>query len=164
MNSKNSLFMKKYNDLVFGLIMLAIAAGYLILTLQIPITGGMFNGRFFPLIIDLIMFLLTAFQFGAYLKNKGREVSESGGEKDGKTVFYTVALIVAYIALMQYIGFILSTTLYLFLQFIVMTPAGKKIGYVKYAVIAAVSSVAIYLVFRYTELNVMLPQGIFTMI
>ena len=164
MNSKNGLIMKRYSDLIFGLIMLAIAAGYLILTLQVPISGGMFNGRFFPLIIDLILFLLTAFQFVAYFKNKGCELDESSGEKDGKTVLYTVALIVAYIALMQYIGFVLSTALYLFLQFIVMTPRDKKIGYVKYAVIAAVSSVAIYMIFRYTELNVMLPQGIFTII
>lgn len=164
MNSKNSVIMKKHSDLIFGLIMLAIAAGYLVLTLQVPISGGIFNGRFFPLIIDLILFLLTAFQFAAYLKHKGCELEESGGEKDGKTVLYTVALIVAYIALMQYIGFVLSTALYLFLQFIVMTPSDKKIGYVKYAVIAVVSSVAIYMIFRYTELNVMLPQGIFTII
>mgnify|MGYP000850961268 CR=1 FL=1 len=164
MNAKNKLSVKKRNDLIFGTIMLIVSVGYLILTLQVPVSGGMFNGRFFPMIIDAVMFLLTVLQFVACFKNKDQETAETGSEKDGRTVLYTVVLIVAYVALMQYLGFVLSTALYLFLQFIVMTPTGKKIGYGKYAAIAVVSSVAIYLVFRYTELNVMLPQGIFTII
>lgn len=162
--------MRKYGELIFALIMLFVTAVYLILILQIPMNGGFFNGRFFPVIIDICLFVLTIFQFWGYWKTRGAqeggkgEAGETAEAKDGKTVFYTAVLIVFYIAFMAYLGFVLSTFLYLVLQFTVMTPREKKINFVQYIVIAAVSSLAIYFVFRYTELAVMLPQGILTMI
>lgn len=164
MSSEKGVFFIKYSNLIFGVLMLLFAVGYLVLTLQVPVNGELFNGRFFPLIIDFVMFVLTAIQFVTYFRTKGREPDDAGDDQDGRTVLLTVGLIVVYIASMQYIGFVLSTFLYLFFQFIVMTPRDKKIGVAKYLLIALISSVGIYLVFRYTELNVMLPQGIFTII
>jgi putative tricarboxylic transport membrane protein len=158
--------LKKYGDLLFACIMLFITIGYLILTLQIAPSGNIIDARFFPFIIDILMAVLTACLFVSSMKaiKNYKDDGAVAQKADGKTVLETVALIVVYVALMQPIGFVIATFLYLFGQFIVITPADKKVNYVQYVIIALISSVAVYMLFRYAGLNVMLPQGILTII
>lgn len=57
-----------------------------------------------------------------------------------------LALIVAYAFAFEPLGYLLSTTLFLFLQFIVMAPAGSR-HYLRFALVAVGVSLASYYVF-----------------
>ncbi len=51
------------------------------------------------------------------------------------------------------------TVVYLFTQFIVLTPVDRKVNYLMYAVIAISTSAAVYLTFRYA-FDMILPVGL----
>ena len=74
------------------------------------------------------------------------------------TVWKTVGLILAYIALMQFVGFPIMTVVYLVAQFTILTPAGQKPNIISYTVIAVLTSAFVYLLFRYA-FDMMLPVG-----
>ena len=70
-----------------------------------------------------------------------------------------VALTV-YVALMDAIGFIPMTIVYLFVQILILTPKHDwKKTYVPAVIVSVVCSLLFYYIFRY-HLNVLLPQGI----
>ncbi|MDO5612525.1 MAG: tripartite tricarboxylate transporter TctB family protein [Paracoccus sp. (in: a-proteobacteria)] len=77
---------------------------------------------------------------------------------DMMTVGLTLVLIAAYVAALGRIGFPLATPLYLFAQFIVLTPRGIRTPYAVYAVIALAASAVIFATFRY-GFGLMLPAG-----
>ncbi|MNT52483.1 Tripartite tricarboxylate transporter TctB family protein [compost metagenome] len=88
----------------------------------------------------------------------GEGDSPQGGS-DIKTVVKTLALIVGYIALLSPIGFPLMTAIYLYLQFIVLTPLDHRVNHLAYALIALVTSAITYLLFR-EAFDLMLPSGL----
>ena len=94
-----------------------------------------------------------------FSQKSSKEPLDKGEGVDIKTVIQTALLIILYIALFDMVGFIVMTILYLFFQFIVLTPSDKKINPVLYGIIAVAVSVFVYTVFRYA-LDIMLPQGI----
>ena len=66
---------------------------------------------------------------------------------------------VGYFVLMPYIGFLIMTTIYLFLQMLLLSDkSNKKI--VSFFAISIVSSLVTYFIFR-SIFYVMLPSGIF---
>jgi len=87
-----------------------------------------------------------------------RAEDDASGSADYLTVGKTLGLIAAYIALLDTVGFPIVTVLYLYLQFIVLTPRTEKVAHVRYLIIATIASTAIYLVFRY-GFDLMLPAG-----
>ena len=69
-----------------------------------------------------------------------------------------LAVIIAYIMLMQPLGFCLSTVLYLFFQMLVLAPAEKRKP-VLFACIAVGFTVFVFIAFR-VGLQQLLPRGI----
>jgi len=156
---------KKYNDLIVGISMLAFGLIYLIMTTQIQRKGKIIDATFFPYILSTIMLIVGTLQtIKGVLAAKKYDVSSyvepKANEKgDMKTVLITVGLIIAYVALLKPLGFVLSSSLYLFAQITVMVPNRIKKNFVLYAVIAVATSALIYVSFRF-GLDLMLPAGL----
>jgi len=74
------------------------------------------------------------------------------------TVGLTLALIAGFIALLRPLGFPIATALYLFLQFLVLTPRGGRPPVPLYAGLAVGAAVFIFVTFRY-GFDLLLPAG-----
>ncbi|KAB0547017.1 tripartite tricarboxylate transporter TctB family protein [Pseudomonas argentinensis] len=152
----------KRKELITGGFMLAAGIAYLLATMSLP-RKSFIDAAFVPYVLAIFMCGLGVLQlvFGfrnapaadAPADDKKGEVSEYG------TVIKTLALIAAYIATLEPIGFPIVTAIYLYLQFIVLTPHGQKIGHLTYAITAIVSAIVIYLIFR-QGFDLMLPSGV----
>lgn len=159
--------MKKItSELLLGIIMLIIATSYLIMTFSIP-RRGTIDATFVPFLLSGGIYILGILQtIGAISKSKKKAISSDNRKQedlkekvDVQTVLKTIGLIFIYIALLDKIGFVIMSTVYLFAQFIVLTPVNKKKNYPLYVIIAASSSVIIYVIFRYV-FDLMLPGGL----
>jgi putative tricarboxylic transport membrane protein len=72
-------------------------------------------------------------------------------------VLRTLFLSIVYVALLEPLGFLISSMLYIFFQTLNLCPK-NEVGFVKFAIIAVVSSIIIYVTFR-NGLHLMLPGG-----
>lgn len=154
----------KRKELITGGFMLAAGIAYLLATMALP-RKSFIDAAFVPYVLAIFMCVLGVLQLvfsarkapageaAATVDDKKDEVSEYG------TVIKTLALIAVYIATLEPIGFPIVTAVYLYLQFIVLTPHGQKIGHLMYAVISIISAIVIYLIFR-QGFDLMLPAGI----
>lgn len=150
---------QKVQDTVFGIIVLIIAAFYTIMTFQIKYKPGIVDGRTVPLILSTLMWVLGLAQLVFARKADGKELEKSN--TDVRTVLETGALIILYIGLFELIGFLVTTMVYLFVQFMVLTPAEKKPNLPVYGIVSVAVSLFVYTIFRY-GLDIILPQGIIT--
>lgn len=71
---------------------------------------------------------------------------------------YSMGLLVAYVALLEPVGYIISSTLYIFFQ-IQILHRGNKHHYVRYAIISIISAIITYLLFV-RVFGVMIPAGL----
>ncbi len=156
----------KKKELIIGGVMLATALAYLAMSLALPNHTGI-DAAFVPIILAVMLCLLAAIQlFGVFSTPQAAAdtvtplpTEEPSSAVDVSTVVKTLALIVGYIALMNVVGFPIMTVVYLYLQFIVLTPVDHKVPHVSYAVIAVATSAVIYLLFR-EAFDLMLPAGL----
>ncbi|MEG1720068.1 MAG: tripartite tricarboxylate transporter TctB family protein [Pseudoflavonifractor sp.] len=157
--------LKRYIDLIGGVIVLLFAAVLFIATFSIrQIVGMTIGATFFPRVAAAILALL-----GTIIVVRGilvlRSAPKSTGEKKkfklsegALCTILTLGLFAIYALLMEPLGFLISTALYLFFQMIVLSPKEKR-KYPLFAIISVVASVAIY--FAFTKLfYLMLPPGI----
>lgn len=79
-------------------------------------------------------------------------------KSDMATVGITLALIAGYVALMAPLGFPIATAVYLFVQFIVLTPRSVRPSMATYALIAVIAAAVIFVTFRY-GFGLLLPAG-----
>ncbi len=152
----------KKRDFILGIIMLGLGLGYMYMASQLQLPKRQFtyvNAAFVPYVLSTIFCILGVFQL-----REARKPDEAGGAKqeskaDYATVVKTLGLIVAYAALLHPVGFPLMTVIYLFAQFIVLTPTDKKVSYPMYATIAVLTSAIVYATFRYA-FDMILPTGL----
>jgi len=88
---------------------------------------------------------------------KSQQVNLDKAAKRYSTLI-TLGLITLYIVMMGLLGFIISTSLYLFIQIILLAPKEKRKP-IMIGIISIVSSLVIYLIFRYA-FTIVLPVGI----
>ncbi|KQW33843.1 MULTISPECIES: tripartite tricarboxylate transporter TctB family protein [Pseudomonas] len=150
----------KRNELIAGLAMLGAGVAYLILTLRLP-HRGFVDAAFVPWVLAVALCLLGALQLWAWRKlpDKSPEPTEKPESIDYPTVFKSLALVLLFTALLETVGFVIMTVLYLYAQFIVLTPAEQKVKHLQYALIAVVSSVLIFYIFRH-GFDLLLPVGL----
>jgi len=150
----------KRNELLAGLAMLGAGVFYLVLTLNLPRRGTV-DAAFVPWMLAVALCLLGALQLWAWRKlpNKRAEPAEKPEAIDYPTVIKSVALVLLFTALLQPVGFVIMTVLYLYAQFIVLTPAEQKVKHLQYLLIAVVSSVLIFYIFRH-GFDLLLPVGL----
>lgn len=148
-------------ELATGAVILAVGLGYLYMTSTLP-RKQFIDASFVPYILAITMCVLGVLQIVAATKLGRGEVAGAASQPDRadyRTVWKTLGLIVAYVALLEPIGFPIMTIVYLFAQFIVLTPTDKRINYLMYGVIACITSAAVYMTFRYA-FDMILPVGL----
>ena len=152
-----------------GGLMLVTGLGYLYLTASIPRRGpggaSFVDASFFPYILALLMVGLGAVQLVVGLRTfrstsalHNPDAEADDGNASYWTVAMTLALVAAFAATLRLLGFPIVTALYLFLQFIILTPNDRPIFYPLYAGLAVASSFVIFVTFRY-GFQLLLPAG-----
>lgn len=150
----------KRKELFAGVAMLGAGVAYLVMTLNLP-RRGFVDAAFVPWVLAVALCLLGALQLWAWrqLPDKPAESAEAAEPIEYSTVIKSVALVLLYTALMEFVGFPIMTALYLYAQFIVLTPADQKIKHLQYGFIAVLSAVLIYFIFRH-GFDLLLPVGL----
>ncbi|WP_417695565.1 tripartite tricarboxylate transporter TctB family protein [Pseudomonas sp.] len=153
----------KRNELFAGLAMLGAGVAYLLLTANLP-RRSFVDAAFVPWILSGALCLLGVLQLLAWRKLPREraepvEPAEAAESIDYPTVIKSIALVTLFTALLEVVGFGIMTTLYLYAQFVVLTPADQKVRHVLYALIAVVSAALIFVIFR-EGFDLMLPLGL----
>ncbi len=152
----------KKKELLIGALMLGAGLLYLFLTINLP-RKGFIDAATVPYVLSAGLCLLGVLQLlhGYKVKPPMADATTEAnvGSIDYATVIKTLGLVAAYMALLKPVGFVIMTVLYLYLQFIVLTPREQKPNHLAYAVIALVTSAVIYATFR-QGFDLMLPTGL----
>lgn len=163
--------MKKYMDTIWGVAILILCALMFYATSQIRTFAAMhgLDSRFFPHIVAGVLAVLGTILLIRGLTNVKNYMPYSGETKKehkglsvgGRCVFETFVAIFIYVTIIDPLGFLLSTVVYLIAQMIILYPeklTKKKL--ILFVVISIVASAAIYYIFR-NVFYLMLPAGIF---
>ena len=157
-------------ELIIGLAMLGASLTYLVLAQQLPGHDGV-DAATVPKLLAGFLSLLGLMQLvSAFSKPKAAaepaaspapaEAEEPTVEiVEPKTVIKTLGLILGYMALLGPVGFPIMTVVYLYLQFLVLTPVNQKARHLTYLLIAVICSALIFLLFR-EAFDLLLPAGL----
>lgn len=149
-------------DYIVGAAITAFGVVYIILTanLVIPgsLQGSLVNAKFMPYILGVVMTVLGIAQIvvGAITPK-----SEQAAKKktDYRSLLLSAVLMVLYVLLIEPVGFIVTSVVYLFVEFWLLTPPDKPRRPLLYLSIAVIGPVLTYLIFRY-GFDMLLPVGI----
>lgn len=167
---KNS---KYKQDIVPGIVLTVFSLLYLACIPQIKIFDGLgatpLNNRFVPYLWGGFLLVLSLWLIIRGLGKRKKFLAEGGTvtKFDWKAtldkyreVIASFVCLTIYVALMDAIGFVIMTIVYLFVQILILTPRENwKKNYIPAAITAVVCGVVLYIIFR-EMLNVLLPVGI----
>ncbi|RRV42587.1 tripartite tricarboxylate transporter TctB family protein [Pseudomonas sp. o96-267] len=157
-------------ELIIGIAMLGASLTYLVLAQQLPGHDGV-DAATVPKLLAGFLSLLGLMQLvSAFAKPKAAaepaaspapaEAEEPTVEiVEPKTVIKTLGLILGYMALLGPVGFPIMTVVYLYLQFLVLTPVNQKARHLTYLLVAVTCSALIFLLFR-EAFDLLLPAGL----
>lgn len=168
---KENTFFQRNKETILGILMVAFALFYLVSASAIETgTAVKVNARAFPYGLGLLIAFLGLVQIRAGLR-VGAAIARKNA-RDGvapvavsaaewRHVFPVVGIfiiIIAYILFLESAGFVVATSLCIFLQILLLTPKGGK-RFLLSAFVAVASSVIIYVAFR-KGLDLSLPEGL----
>ncbi|NQD81213.1 tripartite tricarboxylate transporter TctB family protein [Pseudomonas sp. CrR14] len=162
-------------ELIIGIAMIALSLAYMVMAYQLPGHGGVDAGTV-PALLAGLLILLGAMQVFSAFARKPAPAEAAATPTTGdlpevpveeaapdiiepRTVILTLGLILGYMALLGPVGFPIMTVIYLYLQFLVLTPVTQKARHVTYLVISVICSAVIFLLFR-EAFDLMLPAGL----
>ena len=118
------------------------------------------DSAFFPKLLSAIMIILALIEIIVGIRKMKNATQEAEEEEKINyiNVIKTFVLSVIYVAMLQPLGFIISSVLYATSGMIVLCPK-EECKPVKFFIISAAVSVVIYILFRYA-LGLVLPPGI----
>jgi putative tricarboxylic transport membrane protein len=157
-------FLHQYKGILLGIFTATFAMVYLIGSTFIRRTDFIpIGAEFMPKIYGFVLLLLGALQIYQGFKETKHLMAarETNGKepKDSKNVVLTFILIIAYVASMQILGFIISSTLFMFLMSMLLAPPNtKRNNIIAIALYAALSGSTFYLFNN--VLHLFLPIGI----
>ncbi len=136
-------------------------------------TSDALGPQFFPRITGVIVFILSVISLAQNLVKAKKETADVGQEKEvfsAKNIkelkpsfILTILLLVAYVLLLDKIGFVIMTGTYLFCQIILLMPAGyirHKGPLISTILIAVITPLVLYYLFK-NGFEIFLPAGIF---
>ena len=163
--------LRRYRDVFVGIILLVVFALIIVGAQNVQmIVIATIDARFWPTLVGILGCILSvAYVLQSYILGTKRapleatrrdpRPSASGKWREGWDLrtLITLPLLFLYVLSISALGWILSTILYLFLQFFVFTdPEDRNLP--RIAIIAVVFTAAVYFFFRYVFL-LMLPAG-----
>lgn len=92
---------------------------------------------------------------------KGEKFSLAALISDKREVIASFVCLTLYVGLLEKIGFVIMTTIYTFVQILILTPpdAKWKKNIIPAAIVAVITGILLYYIFR-VHLNVLLPAGL----
>ena len=156
--------MAKYRDLIGGVFFLAFAVFIYALSYQIHMTQADPVGpQFFPRLVALFMGVLALISISRSVLRLRQLTPAVAAKKGGFSIalLLTVLLLIAYTLLIEKVGFIILSTIYLYLQILLISPKEElqKRNLVINAVVAIVVPIALYYLF-YHAFGIFLPAGL----
>ncbi|MEY8319890.1 tripartite tricarboxylate transporter TctB family protein [Lachnospiraceae bacterium 46-61] len=165
--------MEYKKNLIPGIVLTIFSIIYLVLTSQIKKFSGLgsdpLGARAIPylwgislLVLSLILVVRGIKQRSLAIKNNTfvkSQLNLSGMIKENREIVLTFVSLAVYIALLEPVGFLIMTAVYLFAQTLILTPKEKR-NYIVTLITSIVIAVALDYVFV-CLLNVLLPLGIF---
>lgn len=162
------MFFKKYGDIIVGVFFMALSAILMVMAQMLPKSKVMEIGPdFMPMVIGGLTFALAAILTFLSVKNFKMHAAEIDPSKlpecDYKRVLLSVILVLVYVFILQPVGFIVTTLVFLPLQMLVLSPEDKrgKKDIILLLVIDVIFTLAVFFLFRY-GFKIVLPAGIFT--
>lgn len=160
-------------DIIPGIVIAIFSIGYLALIPSIQTFTGLgstpLTNHFIPYLWGGFLLVLSLWIIVRGLRKRKKYLAEGGkieksSLKDAllerREVVASFVSLALYVGLMDLVGFVIMTILYVFVQILILTPRDKwEKTYVPAAITAVVSGVLLFYVFRYL-LNVLLPVGI----
>ena len=147
------------SGVIFFLIAVALYAGSYAIVVT---TNDAMGPQFFPRTVAVIMGLLAVVQVAGGLKKEKKEQGDEGTGGFNARAAATIAILFAYALLVQTVGFIIMTALYLMAQILLLLPEKRlksRKGIVITAVVSVVTPIFIYEVF-YRAFSIFLPTGL----
>ena len=159
--------MAKYRDLIGGVFFLAFAVFIYALSYQIHMTqADPIGPQFLPRLVALFMGALALFSVVRSvlrLRKTDSATPATTPKKGGDNValLLTAVLLVAYTLLIEKVGFIILSTIYLYLQILLISPKEElqKRNLVINAIVAIIVPIALYYLF-YHAFGIFLPAGL----
>ena len=154
--------------MIFGMVLSAISLGIFVASFDIkamlPMTPG---PGFMPRVISVLLFLVSiGIAVEGFLLSRKLRVKVDNPASEGESrnlqgtmnVFKSMALLGIYVYSMEIVGFLVTTTLYIFFQSLILVEGSKKDKIWKIAATAISVSVITYFIFT-KILYLMLPSG-----
>ncbi len=162
------MFFKKYGDIVVGIFFMILSVGLIAMARALPKSKVMEIGPdFMPMVIGVVTLILAALLTVISIKNFKMHAAELEGTEipdcDYVRVISSIILVLIYVFLMQPVGFILTTLVFLLLQMIVLSPNEERDvkHIIRLLVIDVIFTLIVFMLFRY-GFKIVLPAGIFT--
>ncbi len=163
------MFFKKYGDVIVSVFYLLLATAVIVMARALPKSAIISIGpEFMPTVIGVFTLILALILLVTSLKDfKSNAAKLAAGEAieavDYKRVISSFIVIIAYVMILQPIGFIVSTIVYLPLQMFILAPADKRSvkDIIQLIILAVIFTLVVFFLFRY-GFKIILPTGIFT--
>lgn len=161
--------MGRYRQTISAAFVFLVSAFYLIYALfciDSHSVRGVPDSAFIPKIVGICMLLLSSVLLVSSVRSDragGSAEQAATDKKEFLNVMGTAAILLAYILLVEPLGFLPATVLYLFSQFLYLTEQAnlkKPRTYILYFAIALAVSAAVYFLFL-KVFHLILPAGIF---
>lgn len=162
------MFWKKYGDYITSIFFIAISIWMIVMAQALPKSKVIKLGPdFMPTVIGVVTLILALILLiKTFLSRKSRDLcisKEQPEDVDYKKMLSSLILILIYVFILQPIGFIIATMLYLLPQFIALAPKNErtKNNIIKWTVLDFLFTLIVFFMFRY-GFQIVLPAGIFT--
>lgn len=144
-------------DHIVGLLLLLLGIGAMILSMQITVKTGSTDpgSRLFPMLASI---LLTVCGAGVLLTAKKSKETKFLDQAGWKRLLVASGCMIAYILALKYIGFIISTPIFLWAM-VTLFAEGKQVAIWKRIVYAVVVTAISWVVFQ-EMLSMALPGGV----
>lgn len=161
----------KYEDVFSGAFLLVVSVIMFITSFSFEaLTTSLVGPAFMPQIIAIVMAIFSVIiTVSGFKKSKSATEQINAPEeleeelivtekKSYKPVLISLALMIGYVALLSYVGFLIMTVVYIFLQMLLLSHVTHRKIWL-FLLISIVTSATIYYLFR-NVFYVMLPTGI----
>lgn len=160
------MFIKKYGDIVVGIFFMLLSTAMMIMAKMLPKSTVMEIGPdFMPMCIGIMTFALAAALLILSIHNLKRPaaIEEAMEKLDYRRVLTSFVSILVYVFVLQPVGFIVSTLIYLPVQMLILSPDEKraKKDLIQLLITSVIFTFVVFFLFRY-GFKIVLPAGIFT--
>lgn len=161
-------FLQKYKEIISGLVFVvfSITAYFYADSIRVfaPNSGNYINAQFFPKVISFMLGLVSVYQVIVGIRQLAKTAAvPCDAHTMSRTailrIVATLILLMIYVALLESLGFLIMTVLYIFFQVLILTPR-ERINYPFTIGLSVVFSGLVY--FMFTQVfSLMLPRAEF---